>query len=251
MKKRIIIIENDLNFLKELHAFFHSTGDYEIVGSASDGNAGIKLIENLNPEMLILGLIMPSSDGLSVLEQLSCRQDIVKMVISAISSEDIIAKATALGADYYLLKPLSLPNLKILMDELFMPKPETAMIPVLPNKKYIDEKITNIFITIGIPAHIIGFHFLREAVKIAMGDYKMVCHITKELYPKVAACFNTDPNNVERGIRHAIEVAWNKGKITNINAVFGLRIYDIHDKPTNGELIALLANKIHFENICI
>lgn len=128
--------------------------------------------------------------------------------------------------------------------------PTSAAAPVfLSEKNYVEERITNIFLTIGIPASLNGFHFLREAVKMAVGNYKMVCSITKELYPKVAVRFDTSPYKVERGIRHAIEVAWNKGKIVNINSIFGLRVYETNEKPSNGEFIALLADKMLLESV--
>lgn len=133
------------------------------------------------------------------------------------------------------------------MTNILKSKAVTVKCSALCDSNKIEEKITNVFIELGIPAHINGFRFLREAVKIAMGNYKMVCSMTKELYPRVAIQFDTSPYNVERGIRHAIEVAWNKGKIININSIFGLHIYDANEKPTNGELIALLADKMFLE----
>lgn len=251
MKKRIVIIENDSDFLKELIVFFSSTDNYEVVGSSADGTAGLRLISQLKPDLLILEIILSNGDGFSILEHLDCKQDMKIIVVSAINSGAVISKATVLGADYFMLKPISFSNLKMRIDDMLTPK---TVIPILYSKNHIEEKITNIFISIGIPAHIIGFHFLREAVKIAMGNYKMVCSITKELYPKVANRFNTNSYKVERGIRHAIEVAWNKGRITNINSIFGLRVYDSNEKPSNGELIALLADKMlldRFDPCCL
>lgn len=243
MKKRIVIIDNDSDLLKELNAFLNSTDDYEVVGNAADGTAGLQLVRQLKPDLLILDLALPSGDGFSILEDLDCKQDMKIIATSAFNKETAISKATILGANYFMLKPLSFANLKMRIDELLTPKIAEH---ILYSKNHIEEKITNIFISLGIPAHIIGFHFLREAVKIAMGNYSMVCSITKELYPQVAVRFNTNPYKVERGIRHAIEVAWNKGKITNINSIFGMRVYDANEKPSNGELIALLADKMLF-----
>lgn len=153
------------------------------------------------------------------------------------------------------LSSLSFACLKKYIDDITALKDETATSPVLAitpvvlEKSYIEERITNIFITIGIPANINGYHFLRDAIKLAVGDYKIISNITKELYPKVAARFDTSPYKVERGIRHAIEVAWNKGKIININSIFGLTVYEINEKPSNGEFIALLADKMLFESL--
>jgi len=111
----------------------------------------------------------------------------------------------------------------------------------------LDDKITNIFITVGIPAHIKGYHFLREAIKMAIDNPEIINNITKKLYPEVAGKFSTTPSKVERAIRHAIEVAWTRGKIENLNALFGYNIYGKNDKPTNGEFIALVADKLLME----
>ena len=113
--------------------------------------------------------------------------------------------------------------------------------------KQLDEKISNIFISIGIPAHIKGYQFLREAVKLAVEKPEIIGSITKQLYPTIAERFETSSSKVERGMRHAIEVAWNRGKIENINSLFGLKIYNSNEKPTNGELIALIADKMIME----
>ena len=116
-----------------------------------------------------------------------------------------------------------------------------------PEAKITEEKITNIFITVGIPAHIKGYHFLREAIKLAIETPEIINSITKKLYPAIAEKFDTSPSKVERAIRHAIEVAWNRGKIENINSLFGLRVYNSNEKPTNGEFIALVADKMLIE----
>jgi len=113
--------------------------------------------------------------------------------------------------------------------------------------RLLEEKITNIFITVGIPAHIKGYHFLREAIKMAIENPEVVNSITKKLYPSIAERFSTSSSKVERAIRHAIEVAWNRGKIENINSLFGIKVYSNNEKPTNGEFIALVADKMLIE----
>lgn len=247
MKKRIVIVENDSALLKELNVFFSSTDDCEVVGFVTNGADALPMIHKLKPDVLILELTLTGCDGFSILEQLESRQGLKIIVFSALNDGTVVSKAIAAGADYYMLKPVSFSNLKLCIDEQLAPKTAAAAPVTFSPKNNMEEKITNIFITLGIPAHINGFHFLREAVKIAMGNYRIVNSITKELYPKVATRFDTSPYKVERGIRHAIEVAWNKGKIVNINSVFGLHVYDSNDKPTNGELIALLADKMSMD----
>lgn len=118
-----------------------------------------------------------------------------------------------------------------------------------PARRSVDEKISNIFISVGIPAHIKGYQFLREAIKLTIEDPNIINSITKRLYPAIAEKFDTSASKVERAIRHAIEVAWSRGKIDNINMIFGLKIYNPNEKPTNGEFVALIADKICLEGI--
>ena len=124
---------------------------------------------------------------------------------------------------------------------------QTSNVYEKPKTKQLDEKITNIFITVGIPAHIKGYQFLREAIKMAINSPEIINSITKKLYPSIADKFDTSASKVERAIRHAIEVAWNRGKIENINNLFGIRVYGNNEKPTNGEFIALVADKMLIE----
>ena len=142
-------------------------------------------------------------------------------------------------------------NIEILKERIEdVLKPETAQSKMFFNNKtvnQIEEKITNIFITVGIPAHIKGYQFLREAIKLAIDNPEIINSITKKLYPTIAEKYDTSASKVERAIRHAIEVAWNRGKIENINNLFGLKVYSSNEKPTNGEFIALVADKMLIE----
>jgi two-component system response regulator (stage 0 sporulation protein A) len=177
--------------------------------------------------------------------------------MSAISDDNMITHACQLGAKYYLLKPFDIDSLYRRITTLMpsagsiMPSPpvvtQAAVQPTQVTRS-LDEKITNIFLVIGIPAHIRGYHFLREAIRMVYSDSNLINKITKELYPGIAARFDTSASKVERAIRHAIEVAWTRGKIDNINQFFGYNIYTKNDKPTNGEFIALVADKLIMEN---
>ena len=143
-----------------------------------------------------------------------------------------------LGKIFWELKPISPENLESRINEVLNNSQTKGA------GRELDEKISNIFISIGIPAHIKGYQFLREAVKLAVEEPEIIGSITKKLYPTIAERFETSSSKVERGMRHAIEVAWNRGKIENINSIFGLKIYNRNEKPTNGELIALIADKM-------
>lgn len=148
-----------------------------------------------------------------------------------------------MGFDYFMIKPIETYVIARRIMELF----DNEGQDIMPIERKIEEKITNIFLTVGIPAHIKGYQFLREAIKLTISDPLIINNITKRLYPSIANIYSTSASKVERAIRHAIEVAWNKGKIENINDVFGLKVYDTHEKPTNGEFIALVADKMIIE----
>ena len=162
--------------------------------------------------------------------------------------DGFINKAISMGAKYYCIKPFDLQTLKERVVELN--QPAQAQSNTFFNSKIgnqIEEKITNIFITVGIPAHIKGYQFLREAIKLAIANPEIINSITKKLYPTIAEKYDTSASKVERAIRHAIEVAWNRGKIENINNLFGIKVYSSNEKPTNGEFIALVADKMLIE----
>lgn len=251
MKNRILLADDDEELLASLDAFLSGEG-YEIVGKATDGESAAEKAALLKPDLMILDLVMPKADGFAVLEKIDRSQTKV-LVLSALSQDTFIAKATALGADYYMIKPYSNQTLSARIKDLLSeerPSPSAAKVQQrarLAANRSLDEKITNIFITVGIPAHIKGYQFLREAIKMAIDNPEIINSITKRLYPEVAQRFDTSPSKVERAIRHAIEVAWNRGKIENINSLFGVRVYNHNEKPTNGEFIALVADKMLLE----
>ncbi|MBR3885864.1 MAG: sporulation transcription factor Spo0A [Clostridia bacterium] len=210
---------------------------------ANDGKTAIELLKNDNFDLLIVDLVLPEIDGFEVIENAKeINRKINVIVISALSSDIFVRKATNLGVSYFMLKPISLDVLLKRINDV-LNQIETVEDNSFSNKE-IEEKITNIFITVGIPAHIKGYQFLREAIKLSMGNPEIINSITKKLYPTIAEKFDTSASKVERAIRHAIEVAWNRGKIENINSVFGLTVYSNNEKPTNGEFIALVADKM-------
>lgn len=216
---------------------------------AATGREAIDLIQSENFGIVILDLVLAGEDGFAVIEEAKSKNSKTKIiVISALSSDTFIKKAIGMGVDYYMLKPVSLEALSKRVDDLFSQNYENSMVVTKnENEKSIEEKITNIFITVGIPAHIKGYQFLREAIKLAMEDPEIINSITKKLYPSIAERYETSASKVERAIRHAIEVAWNRGKIENINNIFGLTVYTNNEKPTNGEFIALVADKMLLE----
>jgi two-component system response regulator (stage 0 sporulation protein A) len=241
----IVLVDDDVQFVDKLRVDLESK--FEIVGTAHNGKAGLELICTLKPDVAIVDIVMPEADGYWLLENLPPNNTTKIVVLSALSKEGFVSKATRLGADYYMVKPYELSTLTARLMDLTVQK--KASLVVRGRNKSVEEKITNIFITVGIPAHIKGYQFLREAIKLAIDNPEIVNSITKRLYPLIADKFGTSASKVERAIRHAIEVAWNKGRIENINSLFGVKVYSSNDRPTNGEFIALVADKMLLEVI--
>ncbi|MDR3022018.1 MAG: sporulation transcription factor Spo0A [Clostridiales bacterium] len=240
----ILLVDDDVELLEKLKSDLNEK--FEVVGTATNGRQGLELINSLNPDVAIVDLIMPEADGYWLLENMnaSCHTKII--ILSALSKEGFIVKATRLGAVYYIIKPY---DKDVLYNRILELPQKNIGTLVRSNNKSLEEKITNIFITVGIPAHIKGYKFLREAIKLAIDNPSIVNSITKKLYPVIADKFSTSASKVERSIRHAIEVAWNKGRIENINTLFGVKVYSNKDRPTNGEFIALVADKMLLEVI--
>lgn len=210
------------------------------------GKEAIEFVRAKEYDLAIVDLVLTETDGFEVIETIKQTSSKTKIIVlSALSSETFMNKAINMGVDYYMLKPVGYETLaKRVNDLLCDVNLKTIDISHKSDEKEIEEKITNLFITVGIPAHIKGYQFLREAIKLAMGNPDIINSITKRLYPSIAEKFDTSASKVERAIRHAIEVAWNRGKIENINSIFGLTVYSNNEKPTNGEFIALVADKM-------
>lgn len=226
--------------------YFKTRGNFDVVGNKSSGPEIIDEVVRLKPEFLIMEVMLSGVDGFTVFETLKNKMggSCPKVVfISSLTHSGFVAKAMKEGASYFMVKPISPQILEERILDLLKPSVKEGS----KESKGLDEKISNIFISIGIPAHIKGYQFLREAVKLAVEKPEIIGSITKKLYPTIAERFETSSSKVERGMRHAIEVAWNRGKIENINSLFGLKIYSSNEKPTNGELIALIADKMIME----
>ncbi len=242
MKTKLMIVDDDEEFAASLGAYFAGKNDYEVTAAAADGEEALEKLRTADPDVILLDIVMPKLDGYGVLEKLDSSRRVI--VMSALSSGSFVTKAINLGARYYMMKPFRFEQLEARIVECM----KSSAVSRIKNKT-LEEKITNIFITVGIPAHIKGYQFLREAIKMAIDNPDVINSITKRLYPEVARRFNTSPSKVERAIRHAIEVAWNRGKIENINSLFGVRVYSHNEKPTNGEFIALVADKMLLESV--
>ena len=249
--KLYILDNNDIHMTKILDLL---SDKYEIVGNSNDGKLGLEQIEKLRPDLIISDIVLQNYDGFELLEKLANMNNEYKakvLILSSIKGEDFAQKAITMGANYYLAKPVDDEVLIKRINDILQnnTQDDKKVYSTLKSSKnrQLDEKISNIFITVGIPAHIRGYQFLREAIKMAIDEPDVINSITKQLYPTIAQRFSTSASKVERAIRHAIEVAWNRGKIENINSLFGLKVYSSNEKPTNGEFIALVADKMLIE----
>lgn len=245
-KIRVYIADNEEE--KEIFEFFRKNDKFSLIGTSDNGESALKDIILLKPDVVVMEIVLSGIDGFEVLEKLkfNMKNEMPKVIfVSKLSHSGFVTKALNEGANYFMVKPISPQNLEERIFDV-LSSSENKIENGQANK-VLDEKISNIFISIGIPAHIKGYQFLREAVKLAVETPEIIGSITKKLYPTIAERFETSSSKVERGMRHAIEVAWNRGKIENINSLFGLKIYNSNEKPTNGELIALIADKMIME----
>lgn len=252
MDNKIKVYIADNSELKEdLLKNLKDSEEIEIVGSSADGHMAENEIKSLCPDVLLFDIVLPNEDGFVLIEKLKAQMGdrCPKLIaVSALSHEGFISKAISMGVSYYINKPCTTNSVTERIKDVFSLKAPTNNDSDKRNKsRVIDEKISNIFITVGIPAHIKGYQFLREAIKMAIDTPEIINSITKKLYPAIAEKYDTSASKVERAIRHAIEVAWNRGKIENINSIFGLKVYTSNEKPTNGEFIALVADKMLLE----
>lgn len=252
MNNKIKIYIADNSELKEdiIKALVNSE-DIEVIGSSQDGVIAEQEVKTLLPDVLLFDIVLPNQDGFVLLEKLKSQmgEKCPKLIaVSTLSHDGFVSKALSMGVGYYISKPCSVDSVIDRIKDVYNLKIATGKDFEARNKsRVIDEKISNIFITVGIPAHIKGYQFLREAIKMAIDTPDIINSITKKLYPAIAEKFDTSASKVERAIRHAIEVAWNRGKIENINSIFGLKVYTSNEKPTNGEFIALVADKMLLE----
>lgn len=263
-KIRLGIIDDNMDFCDILCDYFKSQKDMEVVFVANDGLQALEKIKTHTPDLLILDLIMPHLDGLGVLEALPDLglADFPRVImVSAVGQDSIAMKASELGTDFYLVKPL---NMGVLTKRIRQAVNDTApdentkenkRLTLRKSVVYKDSvrqndleiDITNLIHEVGVPAHIKGYQYLRDAITLVVKDMDMLNAVTKELYPSIAKKNNTTPSRVERAIRHAIEVAWNRGKIETIDALFVYTVKNDKGKPTNSEFIAIIADKLRLE----
>jgi len=252
-KINVMMVDDSPAVLELLGDYLAGKEELAVTARVEDGQAALEVLDKNDIDVMVLDMVMPKLDGFGVLEAMQQMEPVNRprvIALTALTREDFIRRATQLGADYYMLKPYDENAVYERILELAAPE-ETVHAATEPPKRAsarsLDERIANIFLSMGIPAHIKGYHFLREAIKLVIYDRDMINAITKDLYPTVAKKFGTSSSKVERAIRHAIDVAWNRGQMENINMLFGSKLYVRHDKPTNGEFIAMIADRLAIE----
>ncbi len=249
-KHTVVILQDNIRKGKELADAFKNTEEFEVLGVTADGEEGANLAISKGAEFCVLDLVLQNLDGLGVLEKFKRSSLGIKAIVfSSLSREEVIETCMAKGAAYYVTKPCSDETLVKRIKELFLDGKisEKTAKPKTNGRLSLDERISRIFISVGIPPHIKGYGYLREGIKMAVESPDVINNITKKLYPMIGEKYSTTPSKVERAIRHAIEVAWARGRINNINDLFGVQTYLTGEKPTNGEFIALIADKMLLE----
>ena len=261
-KISVLIADDNQEFSHTLTNYINSQEDMEVVGAAKDGNEAIDMINNKNPDVVLLDVIMPHLDGIGVLEKVrTMTNKPICIMLSAVGQDKITQKAIALGAEYYVVKPFDIEVLikRIREIRFYKPQDNNNFITKNTQQSYIEiaeggdkeqnleALVTNLIHEVGVPAHIKGYQYLREAIMMVVKDIDVINQITKSLYPQIAYKFNTTPSRVERAIRHAIEVAWGRGDQKMVEKIFGYTISASKGKPTNSEFIAMIADKLRLE----
>ena len=243
----IFIADSAEEFCSSLIAQLQRVGGFQVLGTANDGEQAIRMITEKKPDILVLDLMLSKQDGISVLkaiEQMEHRP--VTLATSGFVTEYVASAAANLGVRYLMLKPCDMVAVAERLEEIR--GGETLRMPIRrTDKTSIETMVTGIIHEIGVPAHIKGYQYLREAIIIAVNDMDVINAITKVLYPQVAKTFQTTPSRVERAIRHAIEVAWDRGDLDTLQKFFGYTVSNTKGKPTNSEFIALIADKLQLQ----
>ena len=244
----VIIADNTEEFCNNLTAALQRAGGFQVIGRVGDGEQAIRMVTERKPDILVLDLMLAKQDGLSVLKAISSMQKRPVTLATSRFVTDYVASAAAnLGVRYLMLKPCDMTALVERLEEIRGGENRRQTDRQQTATGSIETMVTNIIHEIGVPAHIKGYQYLREAIIIAVEDMDVINAITKVLYPQVAKTFQTTPSRVERAIRHAIEVAWDRGDLDTLQRFFGYTVSNTKGKPTNSEFIALIADKLQLQ----
>ncbi len=255
-KKTVIVTDDSKEMIQAMKSFFEGNEDFELSDTFYDGLTLLNSLKTIKVDTLILDVFMPNFDGIKVLKELSQNREKYNIptniiVMTAFANDNIMKKACEYGADYFIIKPLNFSFLLEVMNELNSEEKanEDSQVYKLSKKESekaldLDAEITTLLHEIGVPAHIRGYLYIREAIKMVFEKVEILGCITKELYPEIARRFQTTSSRVERAIRHAIEISWSRGNIDAISDLFSYTISYHKSKPTNSEFIAMIADRL-------
>ena len=263
-KITILIADDNPDFARTLTSYIEEDDELEVIAVARDGKQAVEMILNTEPDIALLDVIMPHLDGIGVLEKINeanMKKRPMCIMLSAVGQDKITQRALELGAEYYAIKPI---DIEVLLGRI---KDIKNFTPSEIKKTYastreirgqfieiskkdqenLEALVTNVIHEVGVPAHIKGYQYLREAIMMVVNNIDIINQITKQLYPDIAVKYHTTPSRVERAIRHAIEVAWARGQADVVESIFGYTISAAKGKPTNSEFIAMIADKLRLE----
>ena len=244
----VMIADNTEEFCSSLITTLQRSEGFRVVGVANDGEQAIRMVGERKPQILVLDMMLAKRDGIGVLKAISTMDSKpAVLATSGFLTEYVASAAANLGVQYLMLKPCDMTALAERLEELRGGQNTKVPAPHSSGKPNIEAMVTSIIHEIGVPAHIKGYQYLREAIIIAVNDMDVINAITKVLYPQVAKAFQTTPSRVERAIRHAIEVAWDRGDLDTLQRFFGYTVSNTKGKPTNSEFIALIADKLQLQ----
>lgn len=251
---KIVVADDNRNLCQMLQDYLLNQEDLQVVGVAFNGVEAWELIQAQEPDLIIIDLVMPSLDGLGVLERINARTTVQRpkiIMLTAFGQESLTHQAMLLGVDYFILKPFDLEilgkRIRSLTQESTgqsMVSAVTAHVASAGTGINLGVEVTTMMHQIGIPAHVKGYQYIRDAILMVVEDVSLLGAVTKELYPAIAKKYDTAPSRVERGIRHAIELAWERGHTETLKRIFGYSMNIERQKPTNSEFVALLADKL-------
>ena len=245
MENKIAVVVADANeeFRTALEQALEATGEFEVVGSAPDGPAAYSLLNEYKPRLLVMDLLLPGLDGFGLLEQAEkAKLEPKTVIVSALYRDQVVAQAMDKGVAFFMPKPCEMNSLLERLRQAAEDGSERAE----DEFQSLEREVTAVIHEVGVPAHIKGYQYVREAIVIAVQDMDVINAVTKVLYPEVARRYST-PSRVERAVRHAIEVAWDRGDLETLQHYFGYTVNSTKGKPTNSEFIAMIADRIRLQ----
>jgi two-component system response regulator (stage 0 sporulation protein A) len=245
--KTVLIADTNDEYRGLLAEAINDSGEFDVIGCTSDGMGVLELVQEKKPDILLMDIILARLDGLGVMEKLLSVDKRPKIIVlSAFASEHAVMQAMNMGAEYFMQKPCDISALLARMRSLNGVNIAQMQLAtsVIPYEQTIEQRVTDVIHEIGVPAHIKGYQYLRSAIILVINDMEMINAVTKVLYPTIAKQFGTTPSRVERAIRHAIEVAWDRGDLETLQKYFSYTISNLKGKPTNSEFVAMIADRL-------